>query len=372
MLLVLVLVVAGVILGMSYLSTASLRVRVSHNYQSSARARYLAESGLEHGLYLLRHFLEQFEGATGPLGPFYVEGASDGYFITAQVDAEVREKYTLTSTAYVGDATRTSSVTVYRVPAATIDMKHGLLVGAGGVWTPSSLSMEGDIHVNGDLYNSASVLGRATATGEAIDLTGGVTEGIEGNQEQVSVPLIRIADYANYNLFGRDYTAVEFTGKSLEADSPLANGGAVTADNPGGVVYLKPTGGKIWLEDGLNFTGTLIIEGDVWLTGPNVILTAVEGFPAIVTTGSVEVRKAAVNVVINGLVAADQGIIPSGSSTGTSTTINGALISKMTGYGSVLFGNHQLRYEEPRAAVYDFTLPPEERVPSVEILTWND
>lgn len=52
--------------------------------------------------------------------------------------------------------------------------------------------------------------------------------------------------------------------------------------------------------------------------------------------------------------------------------INGAVISKMTGYGSQLAGNHHLIYEEPLAAVYDFSLPLEERVPSVEILNWND
>ena len=372
MLLVMILVAVGVILGMSYLATASLDARISHNFHSLARARYLAESGLEHGLYVLRHSPEQFEDAGGQIGPFYVEGAVDRYFIVAQPDLAEPGRYTLTSTAYVGDVQRTSSVTVYRAPAAVIDLHHGLLVGGGVVWTPWNLSISGDVHVNGSVFNLAAINGHLTATGVAVDLCGRVSGGADGAQEPVSVPQIRVQDYTSYILFGRGYSAVEFAERDLHPSNPLCRGGAVTPSNPGGVVHLRPPGGEVGLKNGFQFTGTLIIEGDVRLEGNNVRLTAVEGFPAIVATGSLVVTDSARNVSINGLVVADQGIVPSGPTFSANTVITGGLISRNTGYDSLLFGDHKLQYDEQLSAIYDFSLPVEQRVPPVEILSWND
>ncbi|MHC4715673.1 MAG: hypothetical protein ACYS5V_01770, partial [Planctomycetota bacterium] len=107
LLLVMILAATGVILGVAYLSVAALKVRVSQNYQLLARARYLAESGLEHARYVLRFTPGQLTGAAGePLGPFYVDSSSDSYVISCTPDASVPGRYTLTTTAMVGQVKR--------------------------------------------------------------------------------------------------------------------------------------------------------------------------------------------------------------------------------------------------------------------------
>ena len=374
MVLVMILVAAGFILGGAYLSVASVQVQVSQNYQSLARARYIAESGLEHAVYILRFSPEDLEGSdVSPLGPFYVDGSSDSYTISAREDSETPGLYTLTARATVGPARRSSSITVCRTDGPKTGMDYGVFIGSEFTWLPMSLTVNGDVHANGQLFNTAFINGDAGATDGLSDPLARITGAVTGDAEEVSVLDIRVNDYLQYTLIGNDYEAVEFNGCDFWSNNPLANGGAVTPDNPGGVVYLNPSvDNTVKLHDNLNFTGTLVINGHVQLQEQNITLTAVDGFPAIVATGAIKVTNSARNVTINGVVAANLGMLAWGPTDQSSTTINGALVSDMIGYHGVLSGCHVLNYDEDLAALYDFSAEPGSITPEVIVLTWED
>ena len=78
MILVLTMVVVASIMGMSYLSIASVKLAGSTNMVRASQAMYLAESGIQHALWLLRSDSADLASATqaSPLGPFQLD--SDG------------------------------------------------------------------------------------------------------------------------------------------------------------------------------------------------------------------------------------------------------------------------------------------------------
>ncbi len=375
MVLVMILIAVAVILGSSFLTSASIHVRISKNYQSLARARYLAESGLEHGFYILRFSPETLEGSvSSPLGPFHVDDSPDSYMISAWEDEATPRRYTLTSTATVGDVKRTSSMTVYRTAGPTIKSDHAILVDGAYVHLPICLRVEGDVHVNGQLNSRALINGDVSATNGITDPMGRINGSTDGDAEEINVPEISVNDYINYRISMTDYAAVGFAGIDLTIDNPLANGGAVTTDNIGGVVYLNPSDGDtVRLHDNFNFTGTLVIDGNIDLRGQNITLNAVDGFPAIVATGSVKVSRHARNVTINGLVSAQNGIRKSSNHIHRSrTTINGALVCKNLFYSFNFAGYHVLNYRQDRTEIYDFSQGPDGAKPQVTVLSWDD
>jgi hypothetical protein len=102
-------------------------------------------------------------------------------------------------------------------------------------------------------------------------------------------------------------------------------------------------------------------------------LTAVEGFPAIVTTGSILISSQSARLTLNGLVVAEQGIKKGkGNIKNSSSTINGALLCSVGGYDPALVGSHVVNYHRDRACVYDFSLPLSRQTPQVTWVRWDD
>jgi len=375
LLLVLIITAIAVVLGMSYLSVASINMQISKNYTALSKARYLAESGLEHGIYILRFWPQQFDNSTqSPLGPYQLDNTSNYYNIWAIKDAHKQGQYVLSATGVVGNIRKTSSITVYRSSAPEVKINHGVFVKSGGIiWLPLSLTINADVHTNGSLFNMARINGNVSATGTIIDFLHRINGLTYPNSESVDCPDFKVQDYIHYRLNMVDYSASTYTRTTFGRNNPYANGNAITPTNPGGVVHLVPQHGHtVRLTNNLNFTGTLVINGNLVLDGRNITLTAVRGFPAIVATGTVKVTNSARHVTINGNVIANYGIAPSGRTTRSSTTINGLLISKYYGYKSTLRGTHTLNYEPERSVLYDLTAGPTNTLPQVSLLNWND
>ncbi len=372
MMLVLILVSVGVVLGFSYLSTASLKAQVAENYRGMSRARYLAESGLEHAVYTLRFSPDEIDDVM--LGPYTVDVSGDSYYMCAQGLPGQPGYYRLTATSTTGSVKQSSSVVVYRSNGRRVDVNKGVLVKGGLVWLPWGLSVSGNLHVNGSLYNMARIDGDVSVTGNLSDPWWRIDGDTDDDADTADVPRVRINDYKKYSIGSQNYKAVDFKNTHLTHSDPLANGGAVTDTNVAGVVEFKPKKKTNYavLHDNLDFTGTLMIKGDLILDGENIHLQAVDGFPALVVTGSIYVTNSARNVTIDGLVVAGRGIRSNGWTPSASTTINGALISDSRGYDSSLYGTHQLNFDSDLAAVYDMSLDPEERIPEVIVLDWND
>ena len=109
MMLVLVMVVVASILGMCYLSVTTVKLASTENLLGASRARYLAESGLQHGLFLLRTGSGALEGRTAvdSAGPFYADGTGDSYVLYTEPDPAPLT-YVLAAKATANGMTRTS------------------------------------------------------------------------------------------------------------------------------------------------------------------------------------------------------------------------------------------------------------------------
>jgi hypothetical protein len=80
LILVLVLIAITASLGVAYMTTATVKLQSSENMRLVTRAKFVAESGLEHGWYVLR---ESPNGELGPsvstYGPFRIDDTDDTY-----------------------------------------------------------------------------------------------------------------------------------------------------------------------------------------------------------------------------------------------------------------------------------------------------
>jgi len=112
MMLVLATIVVSSVLGMSYLTVATVKMKGSANVLRASRAKYLSESAVHHALYLLRHDPSALDGTseTSPRGPFYADGSGDGYTFYAVSTAPL--EYEVTGKATCLGITRTSRVLV--------------------------------------------------------------------------------------------------------------------------------------------------------------------------------------------------------------------------------------------------------------------
>ena len=114
LLLVLILVVSATILGVSYATSTTVKLISTDNLLRAGRSRYLAESGVEHGLHLLRSDPDVLAGSASTLlGPFNADGTSDGYYLGSAAVADQIRQYVLTGRATSGGITQTVTTRVY-------------------------------------------------------------------------------------------------------------------------------------------------------------------------------------------------------------------------------------------------------------------
>jgi len=369
---VLVLLAISVVLGLSYLSAASVRMACSNNSVAARRAKYLAESGVQHGVYLLRKDPSCLDGsAVTPAGPFYADNSSDTYVVYAVADADVPGRYRVSGEGTVSGVTQRCTATVSVASVAELTSEDALLVADGSVALPSSLFITGDVYVDGNLLNLAHITGDVSCSGSLSGLLAWITGSSEAEADDVDVPSIECGDYEEYVLGNTEYAADEVELEVFSKKNPLASGNAVTSENPGGVVALSsPDGEPVYLTRNVDFTGTLVVDGDLVLDGQNIRLTAVAGFPALVVSGNVYVCDGA-TATINGLVVAAEGLSGKGNTRKSAITINGGLIATHTAFDSRLTGTHRLNYDPELSRVYDFG-GGNTGLRSLEILRWDD
>jgi len=370
LIMVLFLLAAATVLGLGYVTSSTLKLAGSQNLLHAAQAKYLAESGLEHALCLLRIDAESVLASSGsPVGPFYLDESNNPYYFYAVADQDAPGIYYLTGQATVGGITRRCSYTVFRGGGAQKFVSHGMVIGDGVAVLPSSLMVEGDIHSNGDiLLNYARIAGDVSSCGVVYDPLSLISGEITTDVTQASLPDLSVEYYRSYNVGGQVCAAAETTDPVLEAQSPYNNGGAIRPDNVGGVLYMKPQADQqVVVGSDVNFEGTLIADTDLVFDGTNITLASVTGFPAVITSGKALISPNA-EVTIKGLVMAAGGILAKdGVSDGSRTTIEGAVVADRLGYHPALTGEHLLRYVEDNCRLYDFSVGPEQDAARVEL-----
>ena len=361
LLIVMILLGVGVITSVTYLATASVKLNSANNLLSGNRARYAAESGVEHAKWLI-------ETQSGTIsdgrqnGPFYVEtnpGDTYRFWVTGiqgqpgvfSVTAEgISGRSHQRASAHVN----CSNMNLVTTKALSVD---------GDTEVPSCVDIVGDVHSDKKLTNYGHINGNVTYTSSIKGNTSSAyITGSKTKVSKITLPSLDWDDYSTYRISGVSYTSVSRTTTSLQSNDPLNNGGAVTATNPGGVVRLKGQW-YFWslvdagINDNVNFTGTLVVEGDLYIEGSNIHLTAVSGFPALVVEGRIYMTGDA-RLTVDGMVFAQEGIASSwedGDPDDARSTINGAIISNECGYDEDLEGDHSLNYVQQRCMLFNLT-----------------
>lgn len=371
LILVLILVGVAAVLGMSYLQSASVRRAGAENLVHAARSKYLAESGLQHAMYVLQTDLAamQASSASAPLGPFYADAADpDPYYFYATACAGQPGEYVLTAEARSNGVTQRCTARVSRAAAAERTFEHAVTIEDAST-VPASVSITGSVYIKDTVTNFAVVDGdvfsSATLTDPFLRITGTQLSDVEPR----TISPIEPSDYAEYELHDEvHHWTVTDAMTRLEANDPLANGGAITTGNPAGVVKLVPANAtSVELGTDLKFQGTLIVYGDLIVDGTGIHLTAVKGFPAMVVTGKLYLRGGA-GITLDGFVYVVGGIHRDGA-TESYSTINGGVYCGLVGFNADLIGSHQVTEVNSRRTIFDFS--ENANLPTIEVLRWD-
>ena len=352
LMLVMLTVAMAVVLGMSYAYSASIKLASSDNLLHANRAKYLAESGLQHGMYAIWTNPEAVVASANAWGPFQADESGDSYLFTVVEDPDVSGQYIVTAQATSGGITQSCSAVVE--PTWPAMLNNAVFVTTGSAVLPPGLTVNGNMFINGSLNNLATIIGSVSATGTVSDVTNGISGTITEYAAAQQSRTIQWSDYQQYYVSGVAYTATHHTKNDLRGGDSVVKKGAITPENVAGVVWLDPPKEEkpAKIKDKVDFTGTIITDCDLILDGKKIVLTAVEGFPALVVNGRLIIKEDA-QATINGLVVATQGIVSEKDTKKSKTVINGALLCDERGYDVTLKGEHVLNYSANRCRIYD-------------------
>jgi cytoskeletal protein CcmA (bactofilin family) len=367
---ILILLAVTFVIALTYASGASVKLASSSNLAKAARARYLAESGIEHATYLLESSPTDILNATQahPLGPYQADNG-DGTYVMYSVATSESGTYEIVASGTTGGVTQKVAANIHR-NSPNVSVPRGMMLGgSGNVVLPSSVTIKGDVYLNGSLNNSATIKGKVNATGSISDPSSKITKTKTSGAAQETVAYLTWTNYKSYALNGSSSTAVHKTSNSLNSNDALAKGKAITSSNPGGVVWMTPSSGNtITLGNNLRYKGTIVTDADV-VIGKNVKINAVNGFPAIVTSGQILFTDST-SGIIRGVVSADSGVAPqSGDADKSSLKINGALLCKDGTIDTNYEGTLKLNYRAKRCNMVNFGGG---NGVAVNITDWND
>jgi len=149
LLLVMVTVAIAVVLGIGLAYSQSIRMLSSRNLMTASQMRYLAESGLNHGLYIL--WVDPWAYNSGnAIGPFNLDDTNGTYEIWAEKDPIEQGVYTIFSRATDGQISQTVSLKAFR----TIPYKDSLIAkGPAGYWRLGESDGGDALDSSGNGYN---------------------------------------------------------------------------------------------------------------------------------------------------------------------------------------------------------------------------
>lgn len=378
------LVAAVAVLGLAYIESNGVDVQSSFNLAHQSRARYLAESGVEHAMYWLSQADPPganadgyWPGATGQ----QIDSTNDYYSVTVSRISGTTNQYKIVSTGCrVGGSTALS----YRVTAevtvsgqSTFSLPYAMHV-EGFSWPGPGLTFNGNVHCNNSLINAARVNGNLSASGFLM-LSVTPTGTAKGWQSKVEFPAVAGSQYQSYRLDEQTHTAVTWESEVLDNGFGQAGPGNgnnatwhVTGDNPAGVLVVTNSGGKLSIGDNADFTGTIVFDGDLYLDGNNVKLTAASGFPALVVSGDLYLKGRNNEAVINGAVIVGGTLHTDGDTSSHDLTVNGPvhLAGGLVFWDTV--GDIVINYTQERSWLYDYTGSGAPRGGTVTLDSWLD
>jgi len=387
------LVAAVSVLGLAYIDSNSIDVQTSFNVVNASRARYVAESGVEHALYWLARYNPPSVNADG-----YWPGASgrnvdatdDYYDVTVTRDGDDPGLFKIVSVGHcvsTGGPNLAHRVVVWasRPPNPTLTLTHALHL-SGFNWLDAKVTVNGNVHTNNSIISNATINGNLTAVGFMIYFNP-PSGSAQAFVQPILFPGITPGQYVSYELDAIARSAVNFDVEELDQDFNQRDpSGQARPDwhlgesNPGGVLHAVHVGDggttAIRIKHDVQFAGTVVIDGNLYLDAANnTVLTAVEGFPALVVNGDIYLSGEDSHTTINGGLLCTGRLRKSGNLGSSSLTINGPVH-----FGQGIpdlpwdYGGLTMNYMSERAWLYNFTgqPPPEGGTIPVTIEEWID
>jgi Tfp pilus assembly protein PilX len=333
---VLVITVIGLatVLGFAMLSGAMLQSRTGGNATRSATAEYLAESGINLAMYYLQYpnrapslNAQGYWAGTG--GAVAISSSVPGT-VNVTVVRDLTDPWTYEVTS-VGQSGTVSGTGVTRTQQARLYVRNQYLVQRAGNFN-SSVTLYNRTTIDGDVAsNSAITLSSGIITGTIYcTLLSGSSQSYQPAPATPASPTnSNINLYSTYSYQNSPYSASAVSVSSLTGTSGVTTLGT-SGSNPAGV-WVRT--GDLTLNDNVSVAGTLVVNGNLTLSGVNVAITPQAGFPGLIVTGNVTVVQQARTTVVNGVAYIGGQLKTSGVllSTPSSLKIYGGLLMGITG-----------------------------------------
>ena len=300
LLMVLFIVMAITLISFGLISQSDMELACGNNMAVRAQTDYLVQSALTHAKAVITNpqDVDTDAGYWQGGSAFQIEDdSSDYYDISVSRDSSsgstYRCTYDIECEAYrqVDGQQVAESVLIARL---RLDPCIALWTG-GNMTVPHDSVVNGDIYCNGELKNSGTVNGDVFANSLRDDPIAGQL--YQRSEVKVVYPAIE----TNY-FFPNYYSdSGSHTARILAPGDYNDIAFSPSSGNPAGVIYCN---GDIELSENVTINGTLVVNGYIKISGPNISITSSKNFPAIVTSGKLEFKNTG-SLTVSGLAQVD-------------------------------------------------------------------
>ena len=274
LLVVLFIVMAITILSLGFVSRSDIELACGQNMLIRTQMDYLAESGLEHARGLILNpqdvSTEYWAGNTR----LQLLPGNDYYDVTVTQDANDRCNYIIVCNAYREEGVERIGLSCFQA-----ELRLDPYI---AYWTGSDTTVWPQMTINGDVYCNGNVSNNGTVNGDvfaAVPITGtGTTKGQEKGP---------VAPVAWPDLESIDFDTIKDVIISQNIPQGISDGICYGA-------------GDVNMPDNVTINGTLVVAGDLTISGSNNVITAEPNFPALVIGGQVLMKDGS-SLEINGL-----------------------------------------------------------------------
>jgi hypothetical protein len=280
LIIILVLVMTITIISLGFISRGDKELLCGQNAELKSQMDYLAHAGLEHARGLILNPQDvQDEYWHGAEKLQLIPGSEDYYDVL--VNRTDYCNYQITSTAYrlqSGKKTAKSSL----IAELRLDPCIGLSTGNG--WSSEPITtVYADVYCKGDLTGYASIYGDAYAKGSitASNITGSRTINVSDYNPPVALPILDADNFSSTYRIGSNVYYVTVYPYGTMNSTTLGP----TASNPAGIYFYY---GSLNISNNVTINGTLVLKGELRITGRNNTIKAQKNFPAVITNNKLK------------------------------------------------------------------------------------